>query len=244
VTELDEKFNRCKLALMATNAVQGGDGPPAGLRASKKARTRRAISDIATRMFIERGFERVTVAEIAAAADVSVKTVFNYFATKEDLFFDRADELVDGLVKVIAERPQGTTITGALHALLADNHVPFRATGWGRLRDPEQYEGYRRFVATEHASAALGARRLAIAEAWVAPLARAIAADLGLAEDDRRATTFATLVIATLALRHRVLSAAVLERASARLVERRVRAVVDDAFERLARAFADVDRPR
>lgn len=213
-----------------------------GLRAAKKAKTRQAISDVATALFAERGFEQVTVAEVAAAAEVSVKTVFNYFASKEDLFFDRARELVAGLVRTVLERPAGTTVTAALHALLADNFVPFRATGWGALRDPEGYERYRTFVATEHAAPGLRARRLAIAEGWIAPLATAVAVAWELPEDDPRARCYAALVIAAMGLRERTLSAAVLEGRERRTVERRVRAVVDDAFERIARAFADLDR--
>src|SRR4051812_38578034 len=71
------------------------------LRESNKARTRLAISDEATRLFVERGFENVTLAEIAEAAHVSVKTVFNYFHSKEDLFFDRADDLRDALLETV-----------------------------------------------------------------------------------------------------------------------------------------------
>src|SRR4051812_43175414 len=115
--DLRENFNRCKNRLMA------------GLREAKKARTRLAISDVATRLFAERGFERVTLAEIAEAADVSVKTIFNYFASKEDLFFDRADELIDGIVATIEQRPHGITVTEALHQLLRDNVVPFPGAG-------------------------------------------------------------------------------------------------------------------
>jgi AcrR family transcriptional regulator len=59
-----------------------------GRRARKRAATRQIISDVATRLFMERGFDAVTVDEIAEAADVGRKTVFNYFAQKEDMFFD------------------------------------------------------------------------------------------------------------------------------------------------------------
>jgi AcrR family transcriptional regulator len=212
-----------------------------GLRESKKARTRRAISDVATGLFVAHGFEHVTVAEVAAAADVSTKTVFNYFATKEDLFFDRAAELLEGLVGAIRDRPPGTTATGALHDLLAQNLVPFPGSGWGRLRIPEEYERFRAFNATEQDSPALRARRLVVAEGWIAPLARAIVARAGLPAGDRRADAFAAMIVATLGVRHRELAAAILERRSAQTVERRVRAVVDEAFARLARAFADID---
>lgn len=214
-----------------------------GLRATKKARTRLAISDVATRLFVARGFEHVTVAEIAAAADVSVKTVFNYFPAKEDLFFDRADELLAGLLRTIADRPPGQTITGALHRLLTDNQVPFPGAGWRALRDPDGYEGYRGFVAAEHASPALRARRLAIAEGWTERLAEALAADVGRPAEDPGIAAFAAMLVAGLGLRERVLSTAVLERRAARTVERRVRVAVDEAFRRLAAAFADLDRP-
>src|ERR1700685_4848741 len=86
-----------------------------GLRARKKAKSRLAISNVATKMFIERGFDDVTVAEVAAAADVSVATIFNYFETKEELFFDREGELVEAQRRCILERKAGETITSALH---------------------------------------------------------------------------------------------------------------------------------
>lgn len=59
-----------------------------GRRERKKQQTRQAISNVATTLFLERGFDAVTVAEVAQAADVAVQTVFNHFPAKEDLFFD------------------------------------------------------------------------------------------------------------------------------------------------------------
>jgi AcrR family transcriptional regulator len=214
----------------------------AGLRERKKARTRLAISDVATALFAEHGFERVTVAQIAAAADVSVKTIFNYFATKEDLFFDRAEELFAALVTAIRERAAGTTVIGALHALFAEHRMPFARDGWSSLRDPEGYERYRAFVATEHASPALRTRRLVITAEWGRRLAPVLAAELGLPPEDERAQVMAGMLVVAIALREPVLAGAVLERAAPAEVERRVRATVDEAFGRLARAFADVDR--
>jgi AcrR family transcriptional regulator len=218
--------------------------PPAGLRAWKKARTRSTISDVATGLFMRDGFEAVTVAQIAAAAEVSVKTVFNYFPSKEDLFFDRADDIVGALVDAVVERPPGTTIVGALHVVLADRRVPFDAGGWRGLRDPEGYERFRRFLETEECSPALRTRRLVMTELWTARLTQLFTHQLDLPAGDPRAAALASMVIAAMALRARTLSAAMMARLSARTVEKRVRAVADEAFERLAIAFADVDRPR
>jgi len=66
---------------------------PPGLRDRKKEATRQAISNVATQLFVERGFDQVSVADIAHEADVARKTVFNYFPRKEDLVFDREDEV-------------------------------------------------------------------------------------------------------------------------------------------------------
>lgn len=72
-----------------------------GLRELKKQQTRRTISDIAWRLFRERGFDAVTVDEIADAAQVSKKTIFNYFPTKEDLVFQHAENREEGLIRAV-----------------------------------------------------------------------------------------------------------------------------------------------
>jgi AcrR family transcriptional regulator len=83
---------------------------PEGLRASKKRRTRDAIAGAAMRLFRERGFDAVTVAEVAAAADVSEKTVFNYFPAKEDLVLERGQDRRAALIAAIRERPAGASV--------------------------------------------------------------------------------------------------------------------------------------
>lgn len=81
-----------------------------GLRERKKRERRKAISDVAMRLFAERGYDAVTVAEIARAADVSEQTVFNYFPAKEDLVFDEDEAMRDRLVEAIRDRPEGATL--------------------------------------------------------------------------------------------------------------------------------------
>ena len=82
---------------------------PEGLRARKKRVAREAIAATARRLFADRGFDAVTVAEVAAAADVSEKTVFNHFPTKEDLAFAGREQGLMRLVADITERPPGAS---------------------------------------------------------------------------------------------------------------------------------------
>jgi AcrR family transcriptional regulator len=89
---------------------------PQGLRERKKRATREAIAATARRLFAERGFEAVTVAEIAVAADVSEKTVFNHFAAKEDLVFAGGDSRLAQLQADIALRPPGTSVLDVFRA--------------------------------------------------------------------------------------------------------------------------------
>ena len=85
-----------------------------GLRELKKQETRQLISDRATRLFLERGFENTTIADIATAARVAKKTVTNYFARKEDLAFDQHERFTQGLARTVAERASGESALAAL----------------------------------------------------------------------------------------------------------------------------------
>jgi DNA-binding LacI/PurR family transcriptional regulator/AcrR family transcriptional regulator len=87
-------------------------------RERKKAETRRAIGDAANRLFSERGFEAVTVVEIAEAADVSTKTVFNYFPAKEELFFAYEPFLSGSPAEAVRGRPPGEPIGTAVKGCL------------------------------------------------------------------------------------------------------------------------------
>jgi len=100
----------------------------AELRESKKRATKQRLSDVATGLFYARGFEAVTVEEIAAAAKVSKVTVFNYFPRKETLFLDREDEVLLLLREALGERPKGQSPVVALRRLvdkLCEQKHPF-----------------------------------------------------------------------------------------------------------------------
>src|SRR5215208_3669734 len=84
-----------------------------GLRERKKEQTRRHIAEVARRLFGERGFERVTIAEIARTAEVSEQTVFNYFRTKEDLVYWRLGSFEEELLATIREREPGESVLAA-----------------------------------------------------------------------------------------------------------------------------------
>ncbi|MFD7871979.1 TetR/AcrR family transcriptional regulator [Microbacterium sp. NPDC059771] len=92
---------------------------PLGRRERKKAATRKNISDVATRMFLERGFDNVSIREVADAADVSPTTVFAHFPQKEALVFDEDDEQRDRLVAAVRDRRTGVTINRAIHDFYA-----------------------------------------------------------------------------------------------------------------------------
>ena len=88
-----------------TKSMITKETPTEGLRARKRREVRRRISDTATRLFLERGFDAVPVEEVARAADVSKATLFNYFECKEDLLLDRAPELIE-LVRQALKPPR------------------------------------------------------------------------------------------------------------------------------------------
>lgn len=141
----------------------------AGLREWKKAATRQLISDVATRLILDKGFDNVGVREIARAAHVSPTTLFAYFPSKEAMFIDRGAELEAGLVTAVRERPFGTTALAALRGAFAVGmRIPdhpdarkFIAT----IRDTPQLMNFWRAIGLRSQDALAGA----LAEAWDRP---------------------------------------------------------------------------
>jgi len=129
-----------------------------GLRDRKKRLLRQLISDTATELFLDRGFDEVTVSEIAAACDVSEKTVFNYFPTKESLLLDREDHLADLIVDTLRDRGDGTSIGDATVAAIelelvtmAENWRGGDATAWSIQRFAELVETTPTLLAAQQA---------------------------------------------------------------------------------------------
>ncbi|MEU8784970.1 TetR family transcriptional regulator [Streptomyces sp. NPDC048637] len=167
------------------------------LRERKKLRTRQRISGEATLLFIRRGFDNVTVAEVARAAEVSTMTVFNYFPRKEDLFLDRIPEARELLARAVRERGADEPPLAALRrlvlGLLAERH-PLAAVG----------EGFEHFWRTVLDSPALRARgREAVEEmedTLAALLAEAAGGDADRPGHDARLG--AALVVAAIRVAH------------------------------------------
>ena len=162
---------------------------PPDRRSRKRLVTRQGISDAATRLFLERGFDRVTVDEIAAAADVGRMTVFNHFPRKEDLFFDRDEGGREVLLQALRQRDPGLAPVEALrrlaHRLVAERSpfVDFSA----RSQD---------FIETIEASETLKARARAIRDELAQMMAQALAEAVGQKTADATAQFAAGLLVA------------------------------------------------
>lgn len=109
---------------------------PAGLRARKRQRTYAAISDAAVSLFLSKGFDAVSVTEIAAAADVSRPTLFRYFRSKEDMALFRFADHEDEAARIVASRPVGTSPLDALLSHFLDG-LATRDPITGLSDDPE-----------------------------------------------------------------------------------------------------------
>ena len=147
------------------------------LRERKKQRTRQAISDAATELFAERGFEAVTIDEVAAAAEVSKKTVFNYFGSKEDLLFDEAEAAEARLIAAVRERAEGEPLLAAVRRTVR------AAVGRMCSGDEPWIEKMARIVA---ASASLQAREAEIFDRMAHRLADVIREETGAHKGDCR----------------------------------------------------------
>ncbi len=98
--------------------VANGDDETLGLRERKKRRTREALTEAALALFADRGYERTTVADIAAAADIAPRTFFSYFPTKEAVLFAGTDERLELIVAAFADLPDGLDPVDAIRRIV------------------------------------------------------------------------------------------------------------------------------
>ena len=110
-----------------------------GLRERRKQEARQAISGVAMAMFAAKGFDEVTITQVADAAGVSKMTVTNYFPRKEDLVFDRAEVIIRSLADAAAARAPGESLLAAIRRDYAERlaagdvpsaRLPRRSPGW------------------------------------------------------------------------------------------------------------------
>ena len=199
-----------------------------GLRERRKRETRQAISDIATGMFAARGYDQVTIAEIAAAAGVAKMTVTNYFPRKEDLVFDQAEGLIRHLADVIADRAPGESLLAAVRRDYAD------AVARGDVSLGLSSPAFARMIQD---APALASRALEMLNQREQALGDAIAAETGTDTPQER------VVAALLVSVPRVLSAEAFRRSLAGQPRDEVRAVLAEqataAFDLLEPALGD-----
>lgn len=159
-------------------------------RTRKRLATRQSISDAATRLFNERGFDKVTVDEIAEAADVGRMTVFNHFPRKEDLFFDLNDEGYADLRAALRQRDPGISPLEALrlfaHRVVAEGR-PYICF----------FDGSERFMQTIAGSETLKARARAIRDELTALVQVELVEAVGRDRTDPDAHLTANLLLAT-----------------------------------------------
>jgi AcrR family transcriptional regulator len=167
--------------------------PDEGLRQRKKRQVRQRISDVATAMFVVRGFDNVTVAQIAAAAEVSEQTVFNYFATKESMFFDRTEPMIDAVAEAVRERRDAPLLDVVVAAIASEIH-PGRLEA---LDDATQLHLIRRFMDVATSSPTLVAARFADLPRFIDEVSSALAQRIGTEPSDPE-VQLVTLVIAGL----------------------------------------------
>jgi AcrR family transcriptional regulator len=172
---------------MSSQTVEwpGGEvaaGPAEGLRARKKRLMRQQLSDTATRMFVERGFDAVRVAEVAEACGVSEKTVFNYFPTKESLVLDRLEATMASLRTGLAE-PAVPPVQAALRIL--DRELG-AMTGWltGQDDPAGAARAILRFGDLIRATPSLRAYQSDMMDQFVSVAAEILAARAGMRADD------------------------------------------------------------
>lgn len=163
------------------------DAQPRGLRERKKQRTRELIAGAALELFLARGFDAVTIADIARRADVDAKTIYNYFPSKPDLVYHRLEDLKESLVAAVRDRKPGESVLGAFSRFLLDAH--------GFLGDEQATATLRALSEMIVASPVLLAHEDQVYARFTAALADLLAAETGATPDDVEPSVAASALI-------------------------------------------------
>jgi AcrR family transcriptional regulator len=147
---------------------------PPGLRERKKQRTRETIARAAHELFAERGYHATTLPDIAEAADVSTRTIFAYFPSKEDILFSDFPVIKEALEQALAERPEGQEALETVREFILSSHG---------IEKTELEEQIGRCVASDETLRTHLRARIAQLEDVIAA---AIAKDIGAPENDLR----------------------------------------------------------
>jgi AcrR family transcriptional regulator len=199
----------------------------AGLRERKKQQTRELIADVARRLFADRGFDAVTVAQVARAANVSEVTVFNYFPTKEDLFYGGMQFFEEKLLDAVRERAPGESVLEAFRRPVLE--------GLKRLAATERAEVIAVAGNLISASPALEAHEREIVAGYTRRLAEQLAEEAGAKAGDVEAIGVASALMGV----QRALVGYV---RSSILAGRRGPKLVTDARSQAVRGFARLEK--
>jgi AcrR family transcriptional regulator len=166
-----------------------------GLRERKKQQTREKIARVALELFAERGYDETTLADIAEAADVSPRTIFAYYESKDDILFCEEGAFMDRLKQMLEERPAGNTTIDAIREFFAS------------IEPPDDQAMLRKKIVTDTPSLDM---RLRAQHAQLEPmLVESIARDLGAGPDDMRPLLIAaSMTAAFMSVRDRLFEAA------------------------------------
>jgi AcrR family transcriptional regulator len=163
-----------------------------GLREMKKNRTRQLIADTAWRLFADRGFDRVTIADVAREAEVAEATIRNYFASKEDLFYGRLEAFGTQMVEAIGRRKAGEPVLVAFQRFLLAPGGLLTQVEAGDEQALRRLRTVNRLIAD---SKALRAREQRALAGYADALAALLAAETGAPPDDVRARVVANALL-------------------------------------------------
>ncbi|WP_165422815.1 TetR family transcriptional regulator [Ktedonosporobacter rubrisoli] len=149
-----------------------------GRRERKKQQTRQQIAAAALQLFLEQGFDQVTVAEVAEVADVSTNTVYNYFPTKEELFFGLHQPMEAHLAELLRQREPGEALISFVRRYLLSTLERLYTT------TAEQDAARRRVIQVVQASPSLQAHSLQMTQSIEHEVAQALVGEMGAQADE------------------------------------------------------------